>query len=174
MLSLKRIVSCLLVPLLGINLAGLAAAALWLVSQGQMQVIWIGLMMLFFSPVIIPLLLIPAGIFSFLTFWCTGIFEYVTHSIAPPAMAAGVLWASTASMAPLLWWSRRDAENIFIMMMVEMTQVAMIAISAFRLFRGETAFWTLFGIFGGFLVFVAAMQSLYEKKFMNKAGAAPR
>lgn len=188
-------------PLLGINLAGLALAALWLVSLGQMQVIWIGLMMLFFSPVIIPLILIPAGVFShfmslyqaakradrerlmlllslgyiilFLAFWCTGIFEYVTHSIAPHATAAGVLWASTAALVPLLWWSRRDAENVFIMMMVEMTQVAMIAVSVLRLFRGESSFWMTFGILAGFLAFVAAMQSVYEKKFMNRSGAGP-
>ena len=185
-------------PLLGVNLAGLAAAALMLVSQGQAQVIWLGFIMLAFSPFIIPILLIPAGIFShfmtvyaaagkasrerlmfilslgysilFLTFWCTGIFNYVTHSVAPQALRDGVLWAGAAALAPLLWWSSRDAGNTFVMMMVEMAQVAMIALSAVRLLVGESSFWTSFCAFGGFLVLVAAGQSLYEKKFMDKAG----
>ena len=183
-------------PLFVFNMAGLGIAALWLVSEGQMQVIWLGLVLLIFSPFIIPILLIPAGVFShymahygatgkpdrerlmfllslayiilFLTFWCTGIFEYVTQNISPRTIMAGVLWAGTAALAPLLWWSRRDAHNFFIMMMVEAVQVAMIALSAFRLLEGECPFWVSFGVLAGFLTLIAAMQFLYEKKFMKQ------
>jgi hypothetical protein len=189
-------------PLFGLNLAGLCIGGVWLISEGQMQVIWLAFVMLFFSPFLIPILLIPAGVFShymalygsagrkdreslmfflslgyiilFLTFWCMGIFEYVTHNVAPHAVSPGVLWACTAAMMPLLWWSRRDAHNFFIMMMVEAAQLVMIALSAERLLNGERPFWHLLGIFGGLLVLVAAMQSIYEKNFMNKAGGDPR
>ena len=51
-------------PLLYLNLAGLAAGADWLGMQGQWQVIWIGFIMIFFSPYVIPILVMPAGIFS--------------------------------------------------------------------------------------------------------------
>jgi hypothetical protein len=200
-LLLKKIVARLLIPLFGLNLAGLGVGVVWLVSQGQAQVIWLGVMMLIFSPFIIPILLIPAGVFShymafyssvgkkdrerlmfllslgyiilFLTFWCTGIFEYVTHNIARQAIAAGLLWASATALAPLLWWSGRDVNNFFIVMMVEVTQVAMIALSVVRLLAGESPFWLSAGVFGGFLVFVAALQSVYEKKFMDDAEAKP-
>ena len=195
---LKTIVTGLLTPLFGLNLAGLGAGALWLVSEGQSQVIWIGFIMLVFSSSIIPILLIPAGIFShfmvlytaaqrpdkerimfflsfayiilFLTFWCMGIFEYVTHSIMPHAVAPGVLWASTAAMAPLLWWSSRDKNNVFIMTMVEVTQIAMITLAAARLLLGESSFWLSFGIFGAFLACVAGAQTVYEKKSIDKTG----
>jgi hypothetical protein len=158
--------------------------------------------MLAFSSTIIPILLMPAGIFShfmalynaakrpdkertmfllslsyiilFLTFWCTGIFEYVTHSVEPKALGAGVLWASTTALAPLLWWSSRDRNNIFIMTMVEMAQIATIALSAARLLWGESSFWLSFGVFGVFLASVAGVQAVYEEKFLKKTGAEPR
>ncbi len=199
MQALKNIVSRLLIPLLTLNLAGLAAAALWLVSYSQWQVIWIGFMMLLFSSNIIPLFLIPAGVFShfmnlyraaqrpqkektmfflsvayillFLTFWCTGIFEYVTYSVLPRAAGAGVLWACTAALTPLLWWSSRDRDNIFIMLMVEGAQLAMIAVVAARLLAGVTSFWTYFAVFGTVMAAIAATQAVYEKNFMNKAEA---
>lgn len=201
MLFFKRIISHLLMPLFALNLAGLGIAALWLVSEGQMQVIWLGFVMLFLSPLIIPILLVPAGVFShymthysaagrpdkerlmfvlslayiilFLTFWCMGIFEYVMESVSSRALAPGLLWSSSAAIAPLLWWSRRDRNNFFIMMLVETAQLAMIALSVVWLLKGAGSFWLASGILGGILLFVAVLQSVYEKKFMEKPDGAP-
>jgi hypothetical protein len=153
--------------------------------------------MIFFSPLIIPVLAIPAGIFShfmgvyrdarqpdkertmfilslsyiilFITLWCISIFDYVTHSVSPQAMGAGVLWADTAALGPLLWWSSRDRNNIFIMTMVETAQVAMIVLAAVRLLSGDSSFWLSFTIFGTIMAAVAAGQAVYEEKLLNKA-----
>lgn len=189
-------------PLLTLNLAGLALAALWLGVQSQWQVVWLGFVMLIFSPYIIPTLLIPAGIFShfigvynaqqqpdkermmfilslsyiilFMTFWCVGVFEYVTHSVQPKALLAGLLWASTAALEPLLWWSSRDRSNIFIMTMVEAAQLAILALAAIRLMTGASSFWLSFAEFGAIMAVVAAGQAIYEDKFMNKTKVEPR
>ena len=201
MLSLRRIVARLLMPLLGLNLAGLGAAALWLVSEGQMQVIWLGFTMLFLSPLIIPILLIPAGVFShymahygaagrtdreklmfflslayiimFLTFWCIGIFEYVTQNVGSRAHEPGVLWASTTALAPLLWWCSRDPNNFFIMLLVEAAQGAVLILAAVLLLKGENSFWLFFSAFGGFLALVATLRSVYEKKYINQVEKRP-
>jgi hypothetical protein len=194
---LKDIVARLLTPLLYVNLAGLSGAALWLASLSQWQVMGIGVAMIFISPYIIPILVMPAGIFShymlafreiqrpdkertmllcslayivlFLTFWCIGIFDYVTASIHPLALHAGLLWASTASVSSLLWWSSRDRSNVLVMTLVEIAQVAMIAVSAIRLLSGGLSFWTAFAIFGGIAASLTALQVFYEEKYLNKA-----
>lgn len=194
--SLKKIVSAVLSPLLYLNLAGMTAAALWLGVLGQWQVMGIGVMMVFFSPYIIPLLLLPAGFFSrlmvlfgqmqkpgveramlacslgyivaFMTFWCTYIFDLVTHAVVPAAAFAAMLFANAAAVGPLLWWVSKDRENIFIITMVEMTQVGMLALLALRLLQGNTTFWPTFAIFAALLALVAGAQLLYEKRALKK------
>ena len=189
-------------PLLYLNLAGLAAGAVWLGMQGQWQVIWIGFIMIFFSPYVIPILVMPAGIFShfmalyhakqraereramffmslasivlFLTFWCTGVFEYVTHSVTSSAMGAGLLWACASALTPLLWWSSRDRANIFIITMVEVTQIAVIVLCATRLLLGQSAYWPSFAICCSIITAAAVAQAIYEEKFMNKTKEVPR
>ncbi len=178
------------------NLAGLALGAAWLGSQTQWQVIWVGVVMMFFSPYIIPILVIPAGIFShfmiafrsaqrpdkektmfflslayltlFLTAWCAGVFEYVTHSVALRAIGAGLLWSCTTAMAPLLWWSSRDRSNTFVMTMVEVAQCAMIILSIVRLLCGDIPFELSFAVLGGIIGSATAAQAVYEDKFINK------
>lgn len=159
-------------------------------------------MMLIFSPYIIPVLLIPAGILShfigvyqarqqpdkerlmfilslsyiilFMTLWCTGVFEYVTHSVSPKALLAGLLWASTAALEPLLRWSSGDRNNIFIITMVEAAQLAILALAAVRLMTGASSFWLSFAEFGAIMSAVAVGQAIYEEKFMNKTKVEPR
>jgi hypothetical protein len=199
---LKKIISGLLMPLLYANLAGLAAGAVWLGIMAQWQVIWIGIMALLFSPYVIPLLIVPAGVFShfmavyqsagqaakerrmfvlslsyillFLTLWCVSFFEYVTHNVAPQAIGAGLLWASCASMASLLLWASRDRNNIFITTTVETAQLAMVMLAAFRLLAGTTSFWSSAALFGGIMAVAAVTQHFYEKKQLDRSGSAPR
>jgi hypothetical protein len=142
----KNIISSLLTPLLFANLAGLGAGTVWLGAVSQWQVIWLGVMAVLFSPYIIPILLMPAGIFShfmllyqnagqkkkerwmfilslayillFMTLWCTGIFGYVTASVKPQALFAALLFGSSAAMLPLLIWAQRDRSNSFVMTLV--------------------------------------------------------
>ena len=109
-----------------------------------------------------------AYLILFLTLWCAGLFEYITHSVAPFALYAGLLWACTAAVSPLLWWSSRDRDNLFIMTMVEGAQAAIIVLSIVRLAFGESSFWSSFAVLGGIIGLLTAAQVIYEEKFLKK------
>lgn len=188
----KKMIPLLLTPLLYVNLAGMVAGAVWLGVLSQWNVIWIGIVSLFFSPYIIPILMMPAGILShfmalhgkagrkdrerlmlvfslayillFLTLWCVGIFGYVTENVRPDALPAGLLWANAAALAPLLRWACRDRKNIFIMTLVEAAQAVLLVLSAVMLFYGRGSFWTPYVIFFGIMAFVIAVQAFFEEK----------
>jgi hypothetical protein len=195
----KNIIPALLTPLLWFNLAGMAMAAVWLGALSQWQVLWLGVLMVIFSPYVIPILMIPAGIFShfmalhqkagnaarerwmflaaiayvvfFLSVWCAGIFTYVTHVVVrPEALLAALLWAGSSSMAPLLMWSSRDRGNVFIMTLVEAAQPGVWILCVARVLLGaEVFFWASYIIFGVLMGGVAAAQRFYEKKQEQKA-----
>lgn len=190
--SLKSIVTGLQKPLFALNLAGMAVSAAWLTSVGQWQVMWLGVAMLLFSPMIIPLLLMPAGIFShfmsvyrsvnnhkrerlmfvlslayiilFLALWCTGIFDYVAQNVAPQAAQPAALWSCAAAIAPLLWWSSRDMNNTFILLLVQVTELGMIGLSAVWLLHGAISFGLMFPALAVFLAAIALVMGLYEKR----------
>jgi hypothetical protein len=195
---IKNAISSLLTPLLFANLAGLAAGAVWLGAVSQWQVIWIGVVTVLFSPYIIPILLMPAGILShfmslyqnagrrgkerlmfilslvyillFMTLWCAGIFEYVTGSVKPGALFAALLFGGSAAMLPLLLWSHRDRNNTFVMTLVEVAQAGILILSGVRIFGLAPPFWLSFIIFGGIMVFMSVVQAVYERFFMNEPG----
>jgi hypothetical protein len=193
--SLKSIVTRFHKPLFAINLAMLAVSAAWLSDFSQWQVMWIGVVMLLFSPMIIPLILLPAGIFShfmtvyhamndprrerhmfvlslgyiilFLALWCAGIFDYVMQNVSPRAAEPAVLWADAAAMAPLLWWSSRDTNNIFILLLVQSAQLGVIGLAAVWLWHGPIPFGLMFPGFTVYLAAVATVQGLYEKRLVK-------
>jgi hypothetical protein len=199
---IKRTVSFLFMPLLYINLAGLAAGTVWLAALSQWQFVGLGVVTVFLSPQIIPVLLMPAGIFShfmtffqkagrpgkaqamfilsvayillFMTFWCVGIFGYAAGSAGPGTQAAVLLWASTAAVLPLFLWSSQDRSNIFIITIVEMAQMGILILCAVRAWGVMLSFWPSFALFGGLLALAAFAQAVYEEKFMDKPAEGPR
>jgi len=182
-------------PLLYANMAGLAAGSAWLGAMAQWQLVGLGVAVIFISPYIIPILLMPAGIFShfmllyqkagrrkferlmfvlsifyialFMTLWCVGIFEYATGDIGPEIPLAPLLWAASAAMLPLLMWSSRDRSNILIMAMVEVAQAATLILCTIRFFGVIPHFWLSSAVFGGFLALLTIMQAVNEEKSMN-------
>lgn len=192
---LKSIVTRLHKPLFALNLAMLAVSAAWLSNFSQWQVMWLGVAMLLVSPMIIPLILLPAGIFShfmtvyhatknqrlerrmfvlslgyiilFLALWCAAIFDYVTQSVASAAVEPAVLWAGAAAMAPLFWWSSRDLSNIFVLLLVQSAQVGIIGLALIWLLHGPVSFGLMFPGFAVFLAAIAAAQGLYEKRVVK-------
>lgn len=179
-------------PLLYFNLAGMLAGAVWIGLMSQWHVIWLGVMTIFFSPYLIPLLMMPAGILShfmalyqnagqhskerlmfflslayillFITTVCVGIFEYVVTAVRPEALYAALLWGSTAAMSPFLLWSSRDRGNVFIMTTVEVAQIAILALCLIRLLGFSLSFWPAFVIFGGILGLATAVQAFFESR----------
>jgi len=190
--SLKIIVTRLHKPLFALNLAGLAVGGAWLSNFSQWQVMWLGVGMLLFSPMVIPLILMPAGIFShflsvyhahnnrrlerrmfvlslgyiilFLALWCAGIFNYVLQNVSPRAVEPAVLWAGAAAMAPLLWWSSRDTNNLFILLLVQAAQLGVIGLAIVWLLHGALPFGLMFPAIAVFLAAIATVQGLYENR----------
>lgn len=181
-------------------MAGMAVGAVWLVAIGQWQYIGIGIMAIFFSPYILPILILPAGMFSFfmvtyanagrkdkervmfmlslayilafMAVWCAGLFYYATYAAQPQTLPANIFWGVIVSVMPLLWWSSQDRENLFILSLVEIMQVAVLVLAACRYFELVTGFWPmvfLVGVIGSSLL---GLQVLYEKKVTKKLDAS--
>ncbi|MFH1158125.1 MAG: hypothetical protein V1721_04480 [Pseudomonadota bacterium] len=200
--SLKEIVPAALTPLVNANMAGLVIGAMWVGTAMQWPVIGIGIVVACFSSYIIPLLMIPVGVFShflmvykgkkqkdreqlmfvlsvsyillFLTLWCVGIFEFVTTRVSPDAArAAGLVWADSVAMLPLLMWINRDRGNIFIMTLVETAQIALLLLSAIRFVGIETSFWSSSAVFGGLLSLVAVLLAARERESLKNPAGDP-
>ncbi len=195
--SLKKIVSAVLTPLMRVNIAGLVIGATWVGMTMQWKVIGIGIITFCFSSYIIPILLIPVGLFShfmlfcnkakqkvieqlmfvlsiayillFLTMWCVSILYFAITYVAIDYMVGGLIWANSIAMLSLLWWINKDRKNIFILTLVETAQIVMLLLSAIKLAGIDMQFWTSASVFGGFLSFVAILLAVYEKKFMKKS-----
>ena len=189
--SLKKIVPAVMTPLMNANIAGLVIGAVWVGITMQWRVIGVGVIVISFSSYFIPILVIPAGIFShfliacrekkqknmeqfmfvlsisyillFLTMWCVSILEYITNRVSPDAQAAGLIWANSVAMLSLLRWINRDRENLLIMTLVESAQIAFLLLFAIKFAGIETSFWISSAIFFGFLSLVAVLLAISEK-----------
>ncbi len=187
----------LLTPLLYANLGALGLSGLWLGAMSQWQVIWIGMMGLILSPYLIPILLMPAGIFShfmvrhqvtkrksaergmflcslayvlfFMTLWSAGIFDYVLASTQPIALVPALAWGAAGAITPLLLWASRDRTNLFVSQMVEAAQGAVLVLVALRLFGIDLSFGRTFLLVGAIMVATAVGEAFYEKIFMKPA-----
>lgn len=202
MTLLKKLVSSALTPLLNLNIAGMALAVLWLGSLEQWQVLGVGVGLVLFSPFVIPIVLLPAGIFSrymmffhqmgrprgervmlllslgyviaFITMWCVYFFDFVVHAVLlPQAHLPALLWGVTGALGPLLWWVSKDRENIFIITVIEAAQVGLLGLALARLFYDVTFWPALLGL-GVFLALIAAAVGLWEKKQAAAQEAPPR
>lgn len=194
----RRVFSSLLTPLLYANIAALGLGGLWLGAVAQWQVIWVGFMGLMLSPYLIPIMLMPAGIFShlmtryrtahrpvaervmficslayvlfFMTLWSSGIFEYVQGATSPSALYPALVWGAAGALTPLLWWASRDRANLFVCEMVEVAQVAVLVLALLRLVGIDMSFGHAFLLVGAIMVFAAGGEALYEKKYMKHGG----
>jgi hypothetical protein len=155
LISLKAHFPALVMGLLFLNLTGMAAGAGWLAVLSQWPVIGLGVTVLIFSPYILPILMVPAGIFAhlaaahesqgrtgrskklyvcsllylvaFVSLWSAGIFVYILTNVqAGTSPAAVLIWANSTAMAPLFLWAVRDRSNAFIAALVIEAQVTML------------------------------------------------
>lgn len=195
-MTLKKITSAILHPLFYANLAAMGFGALWLVTLGQWQVMGFGTIMVFLSPYILPLLMMPAGVFSnfmvryqnngnksrervmfacslgyilaFLAAWCAFVFGRVLQGVAPHAEMAGLVWAASLTIGPLLWWVGKDTNNVFMISMVEVAQLAVLALVVLRVVTEETAFDVFFAVVSAFLLAATLAQLLYDEVTTRK------
>lgn len=156
-------------PLLYANMAGMAAGGVWIGLAAQWHVIWVGVVMVFVAPFILPVLIIPAGVFShymvffhntgkrvhervmyacsigyvvlFASLFSTAVFSAVARSVAPAAQGAGILWGAVSALLPLLLWASRDVSNVFVSTVVVAAQVALFFLVAAWLYAGALPFW---------------------------------
>lgn len=191
-------ISRLLTPLLVANLLGLVAGAMWLGLGGQWSTMGLGLFTVLFAPaLVIPILLVPAGVLShfiglyqaqgrkraerlallgslgyivlFLALWCAGIFSFVTADVSGAALPPAVLWGACCAMAPLFLWSYRDRSNVFVMFMVEVAQACVLAAAALRL-AGYPSLPFAFAAAGFFVVLAlaAALRMMWEERMRGR------
>ncbi|MBI3440642.1 MAG: hypothetical protein HY052_02370 [Proteobacteria bacterium] len=192
----QDIIAACLLPLLYLNLAGMAVGAIWIVALSQWPVLWVGIFAVIFSPYLIPILMIPAGILShfmglyqkagqaakerrmyvsslayiimFLALFCVIIFQFVTRNVAPAALAPGLLWAATSAMTALLIWASRDRGNVLIVTMVVAAQLAMLVLVLLRFFSGPLPFWMTVALCGGVIALVTTARIRHEKKALRQ------
>ncbi len=178
-------------------MAALIVSAAWLVSLSLDDVLFIPFILAVLSPLFIPLLAIPAGIFShfmvayaaagqrkkervmlFCSFgylvaliavWCALMFNFVVHRIPISAAKPGLLWAEAVSVSPLLWWANNDRKNVLTMVMVLAAQAGIIVLcGALLAMPVPVSFWRVFFLIGGTVTAVTAGRMFYEEKFLRK------
>ena len=196
MKSYRNIVLSVVEPLTYINLLGMAVGALSLISVSQWQVLRVGTFLVIFSQYIIPILMIPAGIFShfmvmfqdskqvkkeklmfflsiayilsFISVWCIFIFWIVVSKISDVNLLISFIWANSAALFPLFLWAKKDKNNIFIISLVELAQVSLLIVSVLNItYKGMTFFDCLFS-FLGFMISAVVLQGFFDKKSLFK------
>ncbi len=197
MSSGKNVLSRFFLSLFYLNMAAMVAGAAWLVSLSLVGVLSIPFIVAILSPLFLPLLAVPAGIFShfmvayasagqrtkervmlFCTFgylvaliaaWCALLFNFVVQRVPVAAAQPGLLWAAAVSISPLLWWANNDRKNVLTMVMVLAAQAGIIALCVALLATPFlVTFWRVFFLIGGTVTAVTAGRMFYEEKFMRK------
>jgi len=195
--KLKDIAPRLLTPLLYANLGVTLLGFALLTAAGQWALIGTGIVLLIFSPFILPPLAVPAGVMAhlmakaraegnakkenilflsssgymvlLLAFWCAGVVSYFMMHTVVIAAKPGLLWAAGLAMTPLFWWSIRDRENLFIALLVEVAQIVTLALAGLSFFGGDTvSFWPSALLYTAIMGIFARFVILHEEKSLSR------
>jgi hypothetical protein len=137
----------------------MAASGGLLLTKGLWQPLWICVMVFVFSPLLFPMIMIPAAFFSgamqaaqqpaprlakvlhiasvgylvlVLSFWTEAAFDSVSLLTAAGGYLkiAGLVWALSGTVAPWAVFARNDRDNLFFTSLVLMLQVSSLACAA--------------------------------------------
>ena len=196
MSKIKELSVKAVMPLLYINLLGMLIGGGYLFAVGTWRIVLSFLILLTFSSYIIPIILIPAGILShfmvlyqnakqaakeklmfvlamaymlaFITLWCGLIFGAIVGSAGAVYKPLALVFAVSAAMAPIFLWVRHDPNNFFIIMLAEVTQLAMVILAVILLvYKGMTLSLCLTFIFS-VLCLAVVFQWFFEKRLTKK------
>jgi hypothetical protein len=190
-LKLSDLVKKSLDPLVNINLAGMAVGAIWLVYRNRLGAAWPGVLGLVLSPVIFPMLLIPAAFFAgmmtileksnkllealmkllsvlylitMMSFYEVLMFYFLTGSPEKPAS----IYAVAAGVAPWAALARQDRDNLFFTGLILMMQVSAIVLVVFNETFRLKDFDVKFLIIWSTMVLLVTIQALYEKLVLER------
>lgn len=181
-----------LLPLIAVSTLCMMATGGYIAWAGMWQNVWMPVLVFFISPLVFPLLLIPAAmcggmmrgaqqtaprlaiLFQTLSVAClvsvmAGWGAFVFHAAAPVLAAGGTIaliapvWCVSAATAPWAVFARGDRDNVFFTMMVGMLCIGACIAAALR-FDVKTGGWTWFLLIAAVMSTLAAIQAAYEER----------
>lgn len=195
---LQNLVKKALDPFIWMGAAAMAASGLWLLLEGHWFSLWPAAMAFILSPILFPLLMIPAGfcagvmlvtekpfpraarVFIALTFvWFVTLMAGYTfasfllvHELAVgDTLIPALVWALSASVTPWAFFATRDRGNVFFTGLVFMTALVgavLLPLAALYGLSGKQLFWSLWLVLGA----LVSIEALYEKYFFKPSDAA--
>jgi hypothetical protein len=194
-LQLSTIVKKSLTPLLVVNIAAMVASGVWLTAKGYILAVWPAVLALLFSPLIFPILILPAAmcagimqlmgqakpllgkVMAFMsvaylvlafTFYIMLLFRMMAGPLGYPAdVIPAMVFGVTAALAPWTVLAAKDRENIFFTGLVLMAELTAVIVMCCAVPFGWK-FWFSAFVFLGILTGMVLLQALYEKIFLKK------
>ncbi|HEX2753755.1 MAG TPA: hypothetical protein VHP34_11750 [Alphaproteobacteria bacterium] len=184
-----------LMPLIVICLIAAVGSAGMILFTGTWYPLWPPVLAIMLSPLIFPILLVPAAFFSgvmrvaqalypnvariciLLTFgWFIGVLSlyafmvmHLSQSLMVPGEATrlpALVWTIAIAVLPWAIFATRDRENILFTGMVFMMLVAA-TVSLSLVFFFIVPFWAGYWIFCGLMAVMLSLQALYEHFFIK-------
>lgn len=191
---LYRLIKAALDPLIFMNCLGMLGAGVFIVYKGPWQVLWFCTLVFFISPLVFPLLMMPAGFFGgimqmftptrprlalvmqaasvgWLIFviagWAALVFSYTHVLLEMPGMLwAALIWSVCGAVAPWAVFARLDRGNVFFTGLMLMAQIGCI-IAAMMNASHDLSSWETFEIIAGVMAFLSAVQAVGEDIFLK-------
>lgn len=194
-MQIARLVQRSLTPLLYLNVAIMVIAGGWLGLEGLLGLVLPPVMMLVFSPLVFPFLMIPAAFFgglmqmapqyakwfalcsflyldALLAFYIAGTFTFVDPLSRGGAGWFALAFAIGASLCPWILFASRDRGNIFFTGLILMGAATALLLAGLIVQMHLDGFGALFLVAFAAMAGMTGLQALYEKIFMQQPPAA--
>lgn len=179
-----------------VNLLGVVVSSLWVLSNSGFISIGPVLVIMLLYQFLIPILVFPSTIFSnfmiffnykkryrleklfmalsmswlsaALSLWVALIFHYAIEYFSKGLVEAGAMWGASMAMATLFLWSGRDRNNPFVATVIEVMQLAVIALAVYKIYNPELSFWSEFGVLFSIMFGCSGFAMLYESRAIKR------
>jgi len=186
-------------PLMVLCLIAAAVSCVAVLMTGVWTPLWPAVLGIMLSPLVFPVLLIPAAFFSgvmrlvqavyptvarmcmLLTFvWFIGTFGFYTFFVMHMTLPLGaaeatrlpaLVWAVATAVLPWAILASQDRDNILFTGMVLMMFASAVIVAPLVFFL-IVPYWTGFWIFCGMMAAMLSLQALYEHLFLDKTPPA--
>lgn len=198
-MQFSAIVKKSLTPLMIVNIAAMVISGVWLTVNGFIFAVWPAVLALLFSPLIFPILILPAAMFAgimqlmgqakpvlgkvmaFLsigylvlafTFYIMLLFRMMADPLGSPVnVIPAMVFGVTAALAPWTVLAAKDRDNLFFTGLVWMAELTAVIVMCCAVPFGWK-FWFSAMVFLGIMAGMVLVQALYEKMFLKKDATA--
>ena len=183
------------------NAAAAALAGIWLIYAGHLAGVWPLFLAFIFSPVVLPLLLLPTGFFagilrllsngggpkliikvlSFLSIgWIVVVmagyallcFHVLADTLATMPLQA-MVYACAVALAPFCMLAAKERDNLLFTSLVWYMQIAAVVTTlAYVPLGWDWDSWNNFWLFAAIIGVLVLLQAAYEELFMTKKNIA--